>query len=346
LAWSTKDTSDLLLIEGKPGSGKSTFTKYFKRNFLERVPLARQSVLASFFYSNREGELQSDHSNMLRSILYDVLKQNETFFYHFQIHYRNALKPGKYFEWDYDSLKKILRSFGDHPAEERIYLIVDAMDESNDATRNNIIQLLYRLGSTKKCCIVKIFVASRPIAEMNQTLSETPTIKLQDMNGPDIEKFAMSFLGPNLNLPQEILRDITEYIVNNADGVFVWVYLVTEEFGKYAKTGCTRKEIFEFLTSLPIELEGFYKRILDKLENNDQRDVRVAAKIFQFVLFTFRPLSVPEIHHALAIPGIHVEFSPTDESFYNELIHGIKGRIVHCGGNFLEIKEESSSVFP
>jgi Cdc6-like AAA superfamily ATPase len=138
-AWSSTDTSNLLLIEGKPGSGKSTLTKYFKRNILKRELLAKQSIVASFFYSYREGEVQKDHSNMLRSILYDVLRQNETFFFHFQTLYRKTLPSGV---WPYDSLRKILLSFKMHPAKERLYLIVDAVDESDDDDRHDIIELL------------------------------------------------------------------------------------------------------------------------------------------------------------------------------------------------------------
>ena len=75
-------TSQLLYIQGKPGSGKSTLTKYFKDNLLKLEPNARSAIVATFFYSYREGELQKSHYNMLRSILYDILQQNEAFFYH------------------------------------------------------------------------------------------------------------------------------------------------------------------------------------------------------------------------------------------------------------------------
>lgn len=44
--------------------------------------------------------------------------------------------------WPYDSLKKILLSFNDHRARERLYLVVDAMDELNEQYRYEIIDLL------------------------------------------------------------------------------------------------------------------------------------------------------------------------------------------------------------
>jgi putative protein kinase ArgK-like GTPase of G3E family len=53
--WSSSNGSDVLLIQGKPGSRKSTLTKYFKRHLLERASQAGQ-IVVTFFYSYREGD--------------------------------------------------------------------------------------------------------------------------------------------------------------------------------------------------------------------------------------------------------------------------------------------------
>ncbi|KAI5855182.1 hypothetical protein BZA05DRAFT_334047, partial [Tricharina praecox] len=137
----------LLYIGGKPGSGKSTLVKYFKDNILELEPDARSATIASFFYSFREGELQKSHHNMLRSILYDVLSQNEFFFYHFQREYRlyrdMMRERGREdcAECPYESLKRVLLSLGDHPRTGRLYFIIDAVDKSDEADRRAILDV-------------------------------------------------------------------------------------------------------------------------------------------------------------------------------------------------------------
>ncbi|KAF8535926.1 hypothetical protein BDD12DRAFT_750283, partial [Trichophaea hybrida] len=345
--WSSTSHSDLLLIEGKPGSGKSTLTKYFKDNFLEREPLAKQAIVASFFYSHREGELHTNHSNMLCSILYDVLHQNETFFFHFQSLYRRRLQHGA---WSYDSLKNILLSFKKHPTKERLYLIVDAMDESGDKNRDNIIQLLHQLcHGDKDCpCIVKVFVSSRPINKLNHDSAEIENvIKMQNENTSDIIKFAESFLG-ELELDDKCRCKTKDYILQKAQGVFVWVSLVEKVLREYDAAGYADQEIYDFLESLPTELDSFYEYIVQKLEKNKPRDIKVGVKIFELVLFAFRPLRVPEIRQALAIPdNIDADYSPSDESFKDGLIKikRIKKRIIHCGGDFLEIKGDDIVQF-
>jgi hypothetical protein len=143
-------------------------------------------------------------------------------------------------------------------------------------------------------------------------------------------------LHPNLGLSSDQAK---EYIVQNVQGVFIWVHLVRAEVLKYAGTGCRWKEIFDLLASLPTELEGFYSRILAELETREGRDIGDGRRVFQLVPFTFRPLRLQELGHALAISGeIDAEFPCSDESFEGELIDGIDRRIIHCTGNFLEIK--------
>ncbi|KAF8242085.1 hypothetical protein K440DRAFT_566563, partial [Wilcoxina mikolae CBS 423.85] len=343
--WSSAEGSELLLIEGKPGSGKSTLMKYFERNLLVREPLAREAIVASFFYSYREGELQTNHSNMLRSILYSVLDQEESFFFHFQSSYRNVIQSGKQFQWPYNSLKEILLSLREHPVKEQLYFVVDAMDESDDADRWNVIQLLRQLCSTdlKTHCKVKTVLASRPITGLNHP-AESLVIRLQDENDTDILKFARSFLGPELQLPSDILHQALDFIVKHAQGVFVWVHLVKQELLVYARHGVTKKQIFDFLRGIPTELEEFYTRILNGLANRSKRDLKDGQKMFRLVLFAYRPLALSEFHQALAIPDDDLaEFSPSDQAFEDELLLGINQRIIHCGRNFLEVKGVSEN---
>jgi hypothetical protein len=228
--------------------------------------------------------------------------------------------------------------------QQRLYLIVDAMDESDDNDRLSIIKLLRQLCATKRSCIMKIFLASRPITGLNQSSAEPPkSIKLQEVNEGDILMFAEAFLDQNLGLSPERLEEAKKYVTKNAQGVFVWVRLVKEELYKYTAKGCTSKEIFDFLQSLPTELGGFYERMLQELAQHDQRDIQIGVRMFQIVLFAYRPLQVAELQHALAIPDdLDAQFLPSDNTFENELIVNIENRIIHCGGNFLEIKGNHS----
>lgn len=330
------DESRLLFIEGKPGSGKSTITKYFSDNLLEQETAAKSAIVAKFFYSYREGELQRSHYNMLLSILYDILQQDEAFFYHrFQNEYRAQRKHGLRVDWDYESLKRVFKSLQDYSTERRLYLIVDAVDESEENDRRDIIKLLFQHCSSATQCITKVFLASRPLGQLELRRTHVHNfISLQNETKTDIDNFAHSFLD-DLNLTHT-LAQATEYIVKNAQGVFLWVKLVGEELLTGVDEGYAEEDIIEFLEKLPTELEDMYKLMFERM-NKNKNNLLHAEKMFQFVFFTRRPLTIDELLHALGIPDDpNTEFIPSYESFQKRIPD--ERRIISGGGNFLEIK--------
>ena len=315
--------------------------KYYHRNLLGREPRERK-IVASFYYSYREGEKQTSHSNMLRSVLYDILDQNEEFFFHFQSDYRQFVKGGGRPERSIESLKGILRSLvKGHPVSERLYLIIDAVDESDVGGRVNVIKFLHELCSAKGHYIVKVFVASLPVPGLSSYLPESQKIKLQDVNYSDILKFTTSFLDESrIDIPADKAHWARE-IAENAQGAFVWVRLVREELLRYASEGYSENDVINFLKSLPTELEEIYKNTTTRLAGGTERNIRTAQGVFQFVLLTFRPLGVDELRQALAMPdNLDSEILCSDESFESGLIRGISERIMSCAGNLLEIKVE------
>jgi hypothetical protein len=331
LQWSASSTSSILYIEGKPGSGKSTLAKYFHKNFPKR---AKNCIVAHYFYTFRGTFLESTHQNMLRSILYSILEQDESAFFHFQQEFRNFQRG--YTEWPYKSLKNVLSYFKNHPSTKPLYLILDAMDESNEDDRLNIIQLLCELCLEDSPCRIKVFLASRPVAELKHHMQKPHlVIKLQEENKYDISRFMDDFLQNELKLTGKILGEAAEYITGNAQGVFVWVGLVKTELLRLVVTGCTNAEILHHLKEIPADLEHFYKVMFARLESGQPRDIRDGIRLFRFIFFALRPLTVDELRHALAMLDDH---NPSYEEFQQNTISAMRTRIEHCGGNFLEIK--------
>ncbi|KAI9869033.1 MAG: hypothetical protein M1813_002856 [Trichoglossum hirsutum] len=284
----------------------------------------------------REGDLQRNHHNMLRSILFDILYNDPAFFYHhFQTEYRVQCHCELHVDWDYESLKTLVRSIQDYSSAKRFYLVIDAVDESEDSDRRNILNLFFEICSKTKSCIVKIFISSRPAGQLDLLRGKFHNfIRLQDETKSDISSFARSFLD-GLNLTYRFAQSI-EYIVENAQGVFLWVKLVGEELLTYEEEGYCEDEIFEFLKRLPTELKDFYKHMLGKMGRKDS-DLRDGINMFHFVLFAKRPLTVDELLHAISIlDNLDARLISADDSFYRHIPS--ERRIIYCGGNFLEIK--------
>src|SRR5436189_5653695 len=58
--WTATDSSLVLYIEGKPGSGKSIHTKHFKDSLLQQELDTKSAIVADFLYSYGEGKLQTN----------------------------------------------------------------------------------------------------------------------------------------------------------------------------------------------------------------------------------------------------------------------------------------------
>ncbi|KAF8544981.1 hypothetical protein BDD12DRAFT_722697, partial [Trichophaea hybrida] len=326
--WSTSKASSLLYVEGKPGSGKSTLAKYFKEN-IERQPNANSSIVTHYFYTFRGTKLESTHENMLRSILHSILEQDESTFFLFQKEFRK-FRRANCSEWAYPSLKRILSSFANYPSTKPLYLILDAVDESEEEDRREIIEIIRKLCSEKNPCTIKAFLASRPVAELTHgTLHHV--IKMQDENKGDISRYAKDFLNTDLQMSEKI-HEATDYITENAQGVFVWVSLVKAELLRCVERGRPDAEILQCLKALPRDLKDMYTAMFHRLEGNKPEVIHDGIRLFRLLLFALRPLTVVELRDAL-MPD---DDNPSHES--RQEIHAIKKRITHSGGNFLEIK--------
>ena len=325
--WSASATSGLLYVEGKPGSGKSTLAKYFKEN-IEREPNASSSIVAHYFYTFRGTKLESTHENMLRSILHSILDQGESTFFLFQLEFRK-FRRANCSEWSYSSLKRILSSFAEYPSTKPLYLILDAVDESEEEDRRRIIEIICQLCSTRNRCNIKAFLASRPVAELTQR--NVHHIKMQDENKGDISRYAKDFLHTDLQMSEKI-HEATDYITENAQGVFLWVSLVKAELLSCIDRGRPDAEILQCLNALPRDLKDMYTFMFHRLEDNKPEVIQDGIRLFRLLLFALRPLTVVELRDAL-IPD---DDNPSHES--RQQIYAFKKRMTHSGGNFLEIK--------
>ena len=302
------------------------------------------AIVAKFFYSHRDGQPERNHKNMLQYLLNEILEKDESFFMHFQREFRNLGSPPK--AWEYEKLKRVLGACLHHPLERSIFLIVDAMDESDDRDRADIVNFLQDVstpaGTTDKKRIVKIFLASRPINEIHSvSISADQRIRLQEKNGEDIEKYTHNLLKkPIFRLYSNTLRKIEGYIVKHADGVFLWVRVIGDELEKYCRKGLPPNEILRFLEVLPKELEGYYEYILQGLNTSDKYDIRDGTRILQFCLFSHRAVELLELWDALGISG---EIPPSSLdliplSWEGDRPQDIRSRLTYSVGCFVEIK--------
>ena len=174
------------------------------------------------------------------------------------------------------------------------------------------------------------------------SMSGDQRIRLQDNNREDIERYTHWILQKPIFHPYSDIRgEIQDYIVKNADGVFLWVCVVGDELEKCCRKGSPSKKMLMFLKSLPKELEGYYEYILQGLNGSDEDDRKDGTRILQFCLFSHRAIELLELCDALAIPGEIFPTWPDLSSWEGDRPKDIRLRLTNCAGCFVETKSIS-----
>ncbi|XEU94786.1 hypothetical protein FSHL1_000070 [Fusarium sambucinum] len=374
--WSSTSTPSVLWLEGKPGSGKSTVTKVIvrklegkehdlvcdqssapnniiqqeKRTWIFDNPGDKRTIVARFYYSFRGGNTETSHELMLRSIVYQIWKQNSKLFPLLRNRYRGLQKNmGDAREhkalWSYDDLKQALNSLHQIDFDLKVVIVVDGMDESDNDRRSDVLQFLPSLAVKNSRCIVRVLIASRPDNDINFRLEKAYShyIELQQVNKVDIEFVVDSWI-EKMEVEHTCGRDtflvIKDHIMKHSSGVFLWVTLVLRDVEQcILNGGYSKADLDNRVASLPIDLggeDGFYRAMIDTLFQNckgdrEEQEER-GRRILAWVTFPKRPLSIYELRDVLATPPLskRVDLSRYDLEYHRPFDLN-KGLLSTCG---------------
>jgi hypothetical protein len=327
--WENGRASSLLWLRGKPGSGKSTLANFVRakvHDHVERQPNTR-SIVVDFFYSARGGSIQNGHYWMLRSVLYQLLLKApelwDSYLHDFiecrQIEqsdeWRNSSKSTSAGEppehlWSFDQLKHIFYSLGSiHAPGMHItaYIIIDALDESEEPHRQDMIQMFRNASMHHPTWPItfKIFLTSRPSPKIELLLQGRLTIILEDETQGDIVEYVRSETNRIKNAfpkcgPKE-LAYVSSHLIEWAEGVFLWVSLVLFELDEAVTGGfSSMAELKLLLESIPKELGQLYERIMTKIRNGLPRAIRECQTVFRWVAFAPKPLTIEQMLEIVA----------------------------------------------
>lgn len=284
--WLLSD-ENLYWISGKPGSGKSTLMKFLcdHPRTLERLRVWAMNdrlVSAQYFLWNagKDG-LQKSQEGLLRSLVYQILRQCPDMI---PLAYPNAWRV--YFAEDgvpidaptahskdldfrinltVPGLLATLRDIctAAVASDTRLYFFIDGLDEY-DGKPADMIRLICML---RKLPALKLCLSSRPWNEFEQEFGKNQARKLymQDFNGPDIKAFVYDTIQQDENYKESetsLVDVLAQEIVEAANGVFLWVFLVVRSFQEGLLNGDRISYLRKRLRELPSDLNDYFEKIL------------------------------------------------------------------------------------
>lgn len=271
-------------ISGKPGSGKSTLIKFVAAHEQTRIYLEgwagdKKLIVANFYFWNASThQSQKSQRGLLRTILYQILRQCpeliRTAYHDLWIALTSdgkVLKESRHELLTVPALLRSLRNISTSTASEITFcFFLDGLDEY-DGRPTDIIEMVDILKSFLN---VKICVSSRPWNEFEDHFGKDSPWKLymQDLTRDDIDIYVKDTLGRNVRFQQ--LReedpqcpDFVSNLVTDADGVFLWVFLVTRSLLEGLTNADRIKDLQNRLNEVPKDLEEYFRKILFSTEN-------------------------------------------------------------------------------
>ena len=273
----------LLWIKGHPGVGKSTLMKHIIRTARKD----KSAISASYFFHGRGSLNQQNISGLFRSLLHQIMTQNPdlcnkiTFIFNKKIIAQGEYK--KHWEWNQNELRDLFVTHVVETAKKyQVRLYIDALDECGEDVAVDLVKTFRGLADSLCICFS---CRHYPLIALENGLE----ISVEKNNAQDIETYLRH---------QSVGHQFREQIIEKASGNFQWSKLVIEQVSQWLRRGKPSRAISNMISSLPAELSRLYEGFLANIEESDKPQ---SLKLFQWMCFAMRPLSLSELRFAMAV---------------------------------------------
>jgi len=321
----------LLCIKGKPGSGKTILLKslYISR---KRSTKDCRTIFLQFFFNARGSAEENTLLGLYKSLTHQILEQDRLLMCEFLPTFCQKLhgRDDATVDWQVAELAEAIHQIIEQEPTNELEIFIDALDECNETQVREAVRrfevslgLARSMGLQRKICWTSRYY---PIVSLRSEVAAE--ISVDEHNFEDILRFVEEELPLQLDSSLALIR---QSLLANANGVFLWVDLVTKKILRAIDRG---KPLEGLLYSIPVELDDLYYEIFQELE--ELREVgEDLIQISQWILCSFRPLSLAEINTALGIQ--HESYIWQAERSSEEVAKRMKRRIVDVSGGLFEV---------
>jgi len=238
--------------------------------------------------------LQRSQEGLLRSILYQILRQCPDLIPFATPSLSRGEDASLYFDSALTTTKLLgaFQGISSHIATAKVKFcfFIDGLDEY-EGKPGDIIRLIELLKSTLQ---VKICVSSRPWNEFEKDFGQDKSKKLymQDLTRGDIELYVRDTLENDGGFQELKQRDshcldLIQEVVDAAEGVFLWVFLVVRSLLEGLTNADRIVDLQRRLRLLPTDLNEYFERILFTVDNFYRKQT---AQMFRVTLAAYEAL--------------------------------------------------------
>ncbi|PMD45669.1 hypothetical protein L207DRAFT_452788 [Hyaloscypha variabilis F] len=352
-------------ISGKAGSGKSTLMRYIHDNPRLRTLLKQWTgenqdlISANFFFWIGGVSDQSSQVGLWRSLLFKLLCSKrhliEATLPDLWSSLTASLLPIQYsqtYSWTLAKVTQGFKRFFSIISQDNahVFLLIDGLDEYKGEPADTIELFRSIISPTVKIC-----VSSRPWQDFDVAFKDAPQLRLQDLTFGDISRFVNDKLSSNEQMQQLYAIDhvgapkLVQEIVERADGVFLWVWLVVRSFLSGLTNTDSISNLRERLKDMPPEIKDLYTHMLSKVKKMYYKEGRTLFSTVALAFYSeqkYEGDGICALRLSFAVgedENLKAQRQLLTEEEVKRTVKQIDSRLKVCCGGLLEISSNHQS---
>ncbi|KAK0438156.1 uncharacterized protein EV420DRAFT_1316688 [Desarmillaria tabescens] len=283
--------SSCLWCPGNPGVGK-TILSSIVIDYLQSLDYEEKTLILGIFCDYQSVATQTI-ANLFCSLLKQLVQDHgltSSITSLYNEFYRKQTRPS------IDILTKILSQ--ELESFHRVYIVLDALDEfsDNNGGRKELIDMIKSLGAN-----IHLFVTSRDITTIGTLFEEDTRLDIRasddDIRACIATKLSCGRLAGLIKGRDDLHQAILDGVTEKAAGMFLLAGLHIDLLSQ----STTSKILRVALRKLPDNMAGAYDKTLERVNSQGEHDRDLAYRIFGWIAFAARPLTVLELRYALAV---------------------------------------------
>lgn len=277
LEWLEKGR-EIFWITGKPGAGKSTFIRFVADSPETKTSLRKwagenKPVIGCHYFWSAGLSIQRSRDGLLRSLLYDIFYEAPELFpetcprrWKRVLSSSSTIVPA----WSSSELSRTIHATLEKArASFSFCFFIDGLDEAYlEENDNELCDLVMGLSTYPN---VKICISSRSWNRFTEYFGSRPTMSIHEFTRNDIQSFVQNQLSKHpkwerLDNEKGTKDSLVTEIVQRAQGVFLWFFLVVRQLREGLTNYDTSEDLWNRLDRIPDELTVFFTHIIKSVE--------------------------------------------------------------------------------